>query len=285
MRVTLGKKYHPQDLPSDYNHNHDDNLPSKWKIDINRHQNKSWAEANGALTVIGKMMVITSSAIPRPFRRSASASLTGLAMLPFTFSLWSRRTSNQPAGHFENNITGQRPAKMRRRSESAEWIAGCSTAIWPPTWQFFINLSIILDSSSIFWRRIKMAEPKLSDLQRSRIERNRQRALMLRNARLTSRPYPDPSRGRQRTAEGEGCGTSRLVDTGGGFLLEQDEPEFTSGAPRHVVEEPGTSTLTLSVPRVIDWSNLPCCLNRYIAPHSMKNLALHQLGSDEWSLD
>lgn len=33
---------------------------------------------------------------------------------------------------------------------------------------------------------------KLSDAQRAKIERNRQRALLLRQARLSSRPYPEP---------------------------------------------------------------------------------------------
>jgi len=78
-----------------------------------------------------------------------------------------------------------------------------------------------------------MAEIKLTDAQRARIERNRQRALMLRNARLSSRPYPETKT--QDTASS----ISRVIDTGGGFLLDTDDEDNLHGAPKNLIEEPG----------------------------------------------
>ncbi|XP_077201616.1 DNA repair protein complementing XP-A cells isoform X3 [Paroedura picta] len=62
--------------------------------------------------------------------------------------------------------------------------------------------------------------PQLSAATRAKIERNRQRALMLRHARLATRPYP---------ATGEGSSKvkapPKVTDTGGGFFLEEEEEE------------------------------------------------------------
>lgn len=80
-----------------------------------------------------------------------------------------------------------------------------------------------------------MAEIKLTDAQRARIERNRQRALMLRNARLSSRPYPETKT--KDTASSSSI--SRVIDTGGGFLLDTDDEETLHGAPKNLIEEPG----------------------------------------------
>lgn len=76
-------------------------------------------------------------------------------------------------------------------------------------------------------------EPELSASMRAKIERNRQRALMLRQARLASRPL------------GAGGGASsakvsRTVDSGAGFFIEDDgEEEEEQRSSRTVVEQPG----------------------------------------------
>lgn len=67
----------------------------------------------------------------------------------------------------------------------------------------------------------KVDETALSDKQRARIERNRQRALLLRSARLTSHPYAESADKKKLVT----VGGSRLVDSGGGFLLEPDDEE------------------------------------------------------------
>ena len=91
-----------------------------------------------------------------------------------------------------------------------------------------------------------MAEIKLSDAQKARIERNRQRALMLRNARLSNRPYPEiksrDSAATSSTADASSASQSssaRVIDTGGGFLLDPEDEETLTGAPKNLVEEPG----------------------------------------------
>ncbi|RXM97882.1 DNA repair protein complementing XP-A cells-like [Acipenser ruthenus] len=70
----------------------------------------------------------------------------------------------------------------------------------------------------------------LSATMRAKIERNRQRALMLRQARLASRPYS--------VAEG---GTSakiqKTIDTGAGFFIEEEEEE--QHKVEKVVHKPG----------------------------------------------
>nr|XP_056704636.1 DNA repair protein complementing XP-A cells [Euleptes europaea] len=72
----------------------------------------------------------------------------------------------------------------------------------------------------------------LSAAMRAKIERNRQRALMLRQARLATRPYP---------AAGEGSSKvkapPKITDTGGGFFLEEEEEE--GDAAEKVVHPPG----------------------------------------------
>lgn len=67
----------------------------------------------------------------------------------------------------------------------------------------------------------------LSPAMRAKIERNRQRAVMLRQARLANRP-----------SAGEGVGTSakvaKTVDSGGGFFIEEEVE-----TQRKVVHQPG----------------------------------------------
>ncbi|KAM3938056.1 DNA repair protein complementing XP-A cells [Leptodactylus fuscus] len=74
-------------------------------------------------------------------------------------------------------------------------------------------------------------EKKLPAAVRARIERNRQRALMLRQARLASRPYP--------TGEGISAvkAPPKIVDSGGGFFIEEEETEEKT--VETVVHQPG----------------------------------------------
>lgn len=105
-----------------------------------------------------------------------------------------------------------------------------------------------------------MAEKKLTDAQRARIERNRQRALMLRNARLSSRPYPET----KAQDTGSSSSISRVIDTGGGFLLDTDDEETLHGAPKNLIEEPAP---------ILYGDRLHCCecqkefLTSYIYKH------------------
>ena len=87
-----------------------------------------------------------------------------------------------------------------------------------------------------------MAEIKLSDAQKARMERNRQRALMLRNARLSSRPYPETKSqdsNREIRIGSSNSTTSRVIDTGGGFLLDPEDEETLNEVAKDLVEEPG----------------------------------------------
>ena len=85
-----------------------------------------------------------------------------------------------------------------------------------------------------------MAETKLTDAQKARIERNRQRALMLRNARLSNRPYPEiNSRDSAASSASSNSTSARVIDTGGGFLLDPEDEETLSVALKNLVEEPG----------------------------------------------
>ncbi|XP_031553476.1 DNA repair protein complementing XP-A cells homolog [Actinia tenebrosa] len=89
-----------------------------------------------------------------------------------------------------------------------------------------------------------MSESKLTNAQKARIERNRQKALLLRSSRLSSRPYPQRSKDdecRESEVTSSSGGTcvslSRVVDSGGGFLLDAEEEEL-SRAPINIVEQP-----------------------------------------------
>lgn len=94
----------------------------------------------------------------------------------------------------------------------------------------------------------KMSESKLTNAQKARVERNRQKALLLRSSRLSNRPYPQRSKDDKSNTFEASSGTSgssstvslsRVVDTGGGFLLDVEEEEELSRAPRNIVEQPG----------------------------------------------
>jgi len=64
---------------------------------------------------------------------------------------------------------------------------------------------------------------ELSVSQKVRMERNRQRALLLRSSRLMSHPYAPPE------SDGVGkavhVGGSRVIDSGGGFFIEEEDEE------------------------------------------------------------
>ncbi|XP_039400421.1 DNA repair protein complementing XP-A cells isoform X3 [Mauremys reevesii] len=75
--------------------------------------------------------------------------------------------------------------------------------------------------------------PPLSAAMRAKIERNRQRALMLRQARLAARPYPvAPSEGSAKVKA-----PPKIIDTGGGFFLEEEEEE--EHKVEKIVHQPG----------------------------------------------
>ncbi|NXW70191.1 DNA repair protein complementing XP-A cells [Hirundo rustica] len=76
--------------------------------------------------------------------------------------------------------------------------------------------------------------PHLSAAVLAKIERNRQRALALRQARLAARPYPAAGSG------GRARALPKVVDTGGGFFLEEEENEEKEerGAGEKIVQPP-----------------------------------------------
>lgn len=61
------------------------------------------------------------------------------------------------------------------------------------------------------------ADVKLTAAQKARVERNRQRALLLRQSRLAKKPYSSESKQK----------VTRTVDTGAGFFLEEEDEEET----------------------------------------------------------
>lgn len=75
-------------------------------------------------------------------------------------------------------------------------------------------------------------QPELSAAMRAKIERNRQRALMLRQARLASRPLS--------ALEGAtSAKISKTIDSGAGFFIEEEEDEEEERSARRVVHQPG----------------------------------------------
>lgn len=76
-------------------------------------------------------------------------------------------------------------------------------------------------------------KPELSAAMRAKIERNRQRALMLRQARLACRPLS--------TVEGAtSAKVSKTIDSGAGFFIEEEEEDKEEEQrTRKVVHQPG----------------------------------------------
>lgn len=82
-------------------------------------------------------------------------------------------------------------------------------------------------------------QTELSAAMRAKIERNRQRALMLRQARLASRPLS--------AVEGAtSAKVSKTVDSGAGFFIEEEEDGEEELATKRIVHQPGVF-LSLSV--------------------------------------
>ncbi|CAH2103068.1 unnamed protein product [Euphydryas editha] len=71
----------------------------------------------------------------------------------------------------------------------------------------------------------------LTAAQRARAERNRQRALALKEARLIQRPHDESQAAGARHVAASRAG-ARHVDTGGGFLLEEDEAQAAERSAR-----------------------------------------------------
>nr|SVE84040.1 EOG090X0KP6 [Daphnia pulex] len=63
----------------------------------------------------------------------------------------------------------------------------------------------------------------LSAFQKARIERNRQKALLLRQARLQAHPYKNGNAGEEHSVIR--VQNSRLIDSGGGFLIDEKDLE------------------------------------------------------------
>lgn len=75
-------------------------------------------------------------------------------------------------------------------------------------------------------------KPELSAAMRAKIERNRQRALMLRQARLASRPLS--------AVEGAtSAKVSKTIDSGAGFFIEEEEDGEDEQRTRKIVHQPG----------------------------------------------
>lgn len=83
-------------------------------------------------------------------------------------------------------------------------------------------------------------KPELSAAMRAKIERNRQRALMLRQARIASRPLA----AEQSATLAKVCKT---IDTGAGFFIEEEEGLEEKQAANRVVHQPGWCARRLCV--------------------------------------
>nr|CAG4650658.1 EOG090X0KP6 [Sida crystallina] len=79
-------------------------------------------------------------------------------------------------------------------------------------------------------------EYKMTDFQKARMERNRQKALLLRQARLQAHPYKNISKGD--TTSVIHISNSRMIDTGGGFLIEQNQLEEQEAQPITITQDP-----------------------------------------------
>ncbi|XP_046857652.1 DNA repair protein complementing XP-A cells homolog [Xenia sp. Carnegie-2017] len=115
----------------------------------------------------------------------------------------------------------------------------------------------------------------LTDRQRARIERNRQRAILLRNARLANHPYLGKSANNTSdkhnnfevaTPVNGGVVTSRTVDTGGGFFIDLEE-QLEAEKELKIVHEP-VSELGK------DWPRCNECCKEFIDSFLLKNYSV-----------
>ena len=81
---------------------------------------------------------------------------------------------------------------------------------------------------------------ELSVAQKVRMERNRQRALLLRSSRLTAHPYA-PAVGTDGVTTGKKVhlGGTRMVDSGGGFFVDEEEQNEHVLTASDLPQEPG----------------------------------------------
>ncbi|XP_014780939.1 DNA repair protein complementing XP-A cells homolog [Octopus bimaculoides] len=103
---------------------------------------------------------------------------------------------------------------------------------------------------------VEHSEKPLSAAMRARIERNRQRALMLRQARLNSKPYSKPNgQSIMKVCRSE-------IDTGAGFFLDEDQEKDLKN--QKVIYEEAPSLL-------IDSCNCENCDQKFTESYLLKN--------------
>ncbi|CAG2257649.1 DNA repair protein complementing XP-A cells homolog [Mytilus edulis] len=81
----------------------------------------------------------------------------------------------------------------------------------------------------------EMEEKKLAPSQKAMIERNRQKALLLRQARLMKKPYAKDKNDVGQKVKGP----AKVIDTGAGFYLEEDDEEDKLMANIPIKHAPG----------------------------------------------
>lgn len=80
---------------------------------------------------------------------------------------------------------------------------------------------------------------ELSVAQKVRMERNRQRALLLRSSRLTAHPYAPPPGAEGMTGKKIHVGGARMVDSGGGFFIDEEEQDEQVLTAADLPQQPG----------------------------------------------
>lgn len=80
---------------------------------------------------------------------------------------------------------------------------------------------------------------ELSVAQKVRMERNRQRALLLRSSRLTAHPYAPPPGAEGVVGKKVHVGGARMVDSGGGFFIDEEEQDEHVLTAADLPEQPG----------------------------------------------
>lgn len=80
---------------------------------------------------------------------------------------------------------------------------------------------------------------ELSVAQKVRMERNRQRALLLRSSRLTVHPYAPPPGTEGVAGKKVHVGGARMVDSGGGFFIDEEELDEQVLTAADLPQQPG----------------------------------------------
>ncbi|XP_025078157.1 DNA repair protein complementing XP-A cells homolog [Pomacea canaliculata] len=85
----------------------------------------------------------------------------------------------------------------------------------------------VQDSKTVSSAAEEKREEKMTDAQRARVERNRQKAILLKQARLANHPYgQDKDRHKVKAPP-------RTIDTGAGFFIEEDEEDQIQREIKH----------------------------------------------------